>query len=187
MPGDLVNPQSFSLKPFQKEGDAPDIRITGTIGRRSNSLSVGYALKGNLSDIRIPAPEPSPARKDHLWGHTCLELFLGMKGSERYWEFNLSPAGHWNVYRFTSYRKDMREEPAFTSLPFRIRMEQETFRLSVDVALGKILPEGQAIDVAIGAIVRDNTGATSHWALAHPGLRPDFHRRDGFRMFLHAE
>src|SRR4030042_7193941 len=52
------------------------------------------------------------------------------EGSERYWEFNLSPAGHWNVYRFASYRKEMREEPAFASLPFRVRTEPEALRLS---------------------------------------------------------
>jgi hypothetical protein len=179
--------QSFFLKPFQNEEDLPDLRITGTIGRSQNTLSVGYTLHGDLSDVAIPSRERSPARKDHLWDHTCLELFLGMKGSERYWEFNFSPTGHWNVYSFTSYRKDKREEPAFTSLPLRIHTEPETFRLSLDLVLGKILPGGQAIEATVGAVVRTKTGKTSHWALAHPGLRPDFHRRDGFRMILPAE
>ena len=178
---------SFTLKPFQEAENRPDILVTGTIGRRRNALSVGYALKGDLSVVAIPAPERSPARKDHLWDHTCLELFLGMKGSERYWEFNLSPSGHWNVYSFTSYRKQMREEPAFMALPFQVRMEPETFRLSLDVSLEKILPGGLDIEAAVGAVVRSRTGRKSHWALVHPGLRPDFHRRDGFRMILPAE
>ncbi len=179
--------QSFFLKPFQKEEERPDIRITGTIGRSQNTLSVSYTVHGDLSTIDLPAQSRSISRKDHLWDHTCLELFLGMSGSERYWEFNFSPAGHWNVYGFTSYRKDMREEPAFTSLPFRMRTAPETVRFHLDLVLGKILPGGQAIEVAVGAVIQDKTGKKSHWALVHPGLRPDFHRRDGFRVILPAE
>jgi hypothetical protein len=179
--------ESFILKPFPKEEERPDIRITGTVGRQLNTLSIGYTLEGDLSHIAIPPHERFRERKDHLWDKTCLELFLGMKGSDRYWEFNLSPAGHWNVYSFTSYRRGMREEAAFTSLPFQTRVEPETFRLQLDLALGKILPGGQAIEAAVGAVVRSRTGKASHWALAHPGLRPDFHRRDGFRMILPAE
>lgn len=179
--------QSFVLKAFQNEGERPDLRITGTIGRSLNTLSVAYSIHGDLSEIDVPAPERSRKRKDRLWDHTCLELFLGMKGSERYWEFNFSPTGHWNVYSFASYRKGMREEPAFTSLPFHVRREPETLRLWLDLVLGRILPGGPAIEAAIGAVVRTTAGTASHWALAHPGLRPDFHRRDGFRMVLPAE
>jgi hypothetical protein len=179
--------QSFVLKAFQNEGERPDLRVTGTIGRSLNTLSVAYSIHGDLSKVAFPAPERSRARKDRLWDHTCLELFLGMKGSERYWEFNFSPAGHWNVYSFTSYRKGMREEAAYSSLPFHVRTEPDTFRLSLEVVLGRILPGGPAIEAALGAVIRTRTGAASHWALAHPGLRPDFHRRDGFRMVLPAE
>lgn len=179
--------QSFILKPFPKEEDAPGLRITGTVGRQLNTLSVTCALEGDLSGISIPDPERPYERRDRLWDRTCLELFLGAKGSERYWEFNLSPAGHWNVYSFASYRKGMREETVFTTLPFHVRAEAEAFRLKLDLPLGKILPGGQAIEAALGVVVRTREGTASHWALAHPGLRPDFHRRDGFRMILPAE
>jgi hypothetical protein len=53
----------------------------------------------------------------------------------------------------------MREEPAFSSLPFFIRTESRAFRLSLDVEPG----------------------------LAHPGPRPDFHRKDGFLLTIPAE
>ena len=179
--------QSFILKPFPKEENRPDIRITGTVGRRQNTLSIGYTLEGDLSHVAIPAREHARQRKDRLWDRTCFELFLGMKGSGRYWEFNLSPAGHWNVYGFTSYRKGMHEEAAFTSLPFHAETGPETFRLHVDLTIGKILPGGQAVEAAVGAVIRTRTGTASHWALDHPGLRPDFHRRDSFRLLLPAE
>jgi hypothetical protein len=132
-----MNLRSFSLKPFPGEDNAPDVKITGTIGRRADTLSIGYA-QGEL-----------PGRKDRLWEGTCLEFFLGVKDSEPYWEFNLSPAGHWNVYRFISYRKDMREEPAFTSLPFRIQTEPEALRLSLDLEVGKIIPKDKTVEIAV--------------------------------------
>ena len=182
-----MNPQSFSLMPFHAEENRPDIGITGTMGRRADTLSINYALLGNLSELAMPAPGNLPERKDRLWEGTCLEFFLGIKDSKRYWEFNLSPAGHWNVYRFTTYRKDMREEPVFTSLPIRIRTEPGALRLSLDLGLGKIIPAGKSIEVAVCAVIKTLMGETSHWACVHPGPLPDFHRRDGFTLILPAK
>jgi hypothetical protein len=182
-----LNLRNFSLIPFRGEKNRPDLEIPGTIGRCGNTLSVGYALLGNLSEIAIPSPGMFPERKDRLWEETCLELFLGIKDSGRYWEFNLSPAGHWNVYSFTSYRKGMREEPAFPSLPFRVRADPEALRISLELDIGKIVPAGKSVEGAVCAVIRTIAGMTSHWALAHPGPRPDFHRRDGFSLALPAE
>ncbi|MGZ8461016.1 MAG: DOMON-like domain-containing protein [Candidatus Deferrimicrobiaceae bacterium] len=179
--------QRFSLKPFRGENNGPIRKTTGTIERRGNTMSVACALLGNLSELAFPLPEVPPERRGRLWEETCLEFFLGEQGSERYWEFNLSPAGHWNVFRFASYRKEMREEPAFTSLPLRVRTEPEALRLSLDVELGKILPAERTIEVAVGAVIKTIAGQTSHWALVHPGPRPDFHRRDGFTLNIPAE
>jgi hypothetical protein len=182
-----MNLRRFSLKPFHGEENVPDVKITGTIGRRADTLSIIYALLGNLSELAIPSPGDLPERRDRLWEETCLEFFLGGKDSEPYWEFNLSPAGHWNVYRFISYRMDMREEPAFTSLPFRIQTEPEALRLSLDLEVGKIIPKDKTVEIAVGAVIETVMGKRSHWALIHPGPRPDFHRRDGFLLSIHAE
>ena len=182
-----MNPRDFSLIPFPGEEDRPDLTITGTVGRCADTLSVACTLHGNLSEIAIPAREESPGRKDRLWEETCLELFVGIGDSGRYWEFNVSPAGHWNVYRFTSYRKGMREEPAIASLPSGVRAQPGALRISLDLDLGKILPSGEPVEVGVCAVIRTIEGKTSHWALAHPGPRPDFHRRDGFLMNIPGE
>lgn len=145
-------------------------------------MSVRYALTGDLSEIAIPAPEPFPARKDRLWEETCLEFFLGPTDSERYWEFNLSPSGNWNVYRFASPRKGMAEEPAVPSLPFAVRTEAGTLHLSMELDIGKIIPAAEPFVAAVCVILKNAKGGKSHWALAHPALRPDFHRREGFRL-----
>ncbi|MBE0569227.1 MAG: DOMON-like domain-containing protein [Deltaproteobacteria bacterium] len=181
-----MNPPGFSLKPFPGGEPLPSIGITGTVRRSADALSIGYAIAGDLSELAIPPPAKSPERMGGLWEETCLEFFLGMKDSGRYWEFNLSPAGHWNVYSFASYRKDRREEPAFASLPFFVRTEPGAFRLSLDVDPRRILPAGEAFEVAVCAVLRTVTGMISHWALAHPGPRPDFHRKEGFLPILPA-
>ncbi len=177
---------TFSLKPFHEKASGPDLKIDGSIGRRANMLSIGFALRGDLSKLAIPANAASPERKDRLWEETCLELFLGVEGSDGYREFNLSPAGHWNVYRFTSYREGMRAEPAFASLPFGVRREPGALSLSLDLDVGRILPADKAMEAAACAVVRTAAGGTGHWAVTHPGPKPDFHRRDGFVLNIPA-
>jgi hypothetical protein len=174
----------FSLIPFPAEGNRPKLRIAGSVGRRESLFSIDCAIQGNLSTLAISSPEAFPERKDRLWEETCVEFFLRPSDSEVYWEFNLSPAGHWNVYRFTSYRAGMREEPAFASLPFGFRMEPESLRMSMELDIGKILPKGDSVKVAVSAVIKTRNGGTSHWALAHSGRRPDFHRREAFTLNL---
>ncbi len=175
-----AGPLTFSLKPFRAGDYPPGLAIAGSIARRAGSLAVEYELRGPLSELAVPARAGAPERRERLWVDTCLELFLGAAGDAAYWEFNLSPAGHWNVYRFAFYREGMREEPAFAALPFAVRRDAATLRVLLEVDIAAILPSAGAIDFAACAVVRTTGGDVSHWALSHPGPRPDFHRRDGF-------
>ena len=112
-----MNGQDFSLQPFSPIGPPLNFKITGHITRRSRQLAIRYDLRGDLAELVIPAPADLPARRHGLWEETCFEFFLGVKDSPRYWEFNLSPAGHWNVYRFAGYRQGMAEETALDVTP----------------------------------------------------------------------
>lgn len=179
-----MNSKSFSLKPLPSAGVPPHVTITGNVGRLSNTLLLSYALLCPLAELAIPGQADMRERKNGLWEETCFEFFLGPRKSDRYWEFNLSPAGHWNVYRFTSYRQGMQEEPAFTSLPFSVRIRPASLLLSLELALDKIIPEEQALEVAVSAVIKTTNGRIIYWALAHPGPRPDFHRRDSFIIGL---
>jgi hypothetical protein len=176
--------RSFSLIPFPSSGLLPPVTITGTISRRSNILSIGYALLCPPAALAIPAPADVPARRNGLWEETCFELFLGVKNSDHYWEVNLSPSGHWNVYRFTSYRQGMEEEPAFASLPFDVHMHPDTLRLSLELNLDEIIQAGQALQVGVSAVIKTIDGRITYWALTHPGPQADFHRRDSFVVEL---
>ena len=172
----------FFLKPFPGEGNPAGVSIGGSIARRADALSVRYEVRGNLSELSIrPAVEP-PGRRDRLWEDTCLELFLGTPDCGEYWEFDLSPAGPWNAYRFTGYREEMREEPAFTSLPLAVRIGQDVLELSIELHAGKIIRAEETIQAGVAAVVKTANGGTNHWALTHPGPRPDFHRRENFAL-----
>ena len=72
-------------------------------------LAFRYSLTGDLEALRIPA-QARAERADGLWRHTCFEAFIGGDGAA-YREFNISPAGHWQAYDFTDYRRG-RHNPA---------------------------------------------------------------------------
>ncbi len=181
-----MNLKEFSLEPFPSNG-LPllnRLKITGKIGRHSDTLSISYALLGPLAEIVIPAPADIPVRKNALWEETCFEFFVASKDSGQYWEFNLSPAEHWNIYRFKSYRQDMREEPAFTSLPFCVSRQVDSLRLSLKLDLDRIIPADRILKVAVSAVIKSINNKITYWALTHPGPQADFHRRDSFIIEL---
>ena len=137
--------------------------------------------------MSIPAAADAPRRQDRLWEETCLELFLGTADSGEYWELNLSPSGHWNVYRFTSYRKGMMEEPAVASLPFEVRRDPEALILAAEIGVRKIVPAGEDLAATVAAVIKTIDGGRSHWAPVHPASSPDFHPRDGFALTIPPE
>jgi hypothetical protein len=179
-----MSPRSFILKPFPGEAPRVPLEITGAITRRAHTLALRYELRGDLVMLALPKPAERPTRRDGLWQETCFEFFLSPENFPQYWEFNLSPAGHWNVYGFRSYRQGMREETALTALPFTVVKEPASLLLTLEVDVGGFIPSEHSIDVAIAAVIKAQDGALTYWALAHPGPRPDFHRRDDFIITL---
>jgi hypothetical protein len=179
-----MNDPCFSLQPFPTTGPLPCFQITASIARHSNRFAIRYALLGSLAELVLPAPALIPARQQRLWEETCFEFFLAVKDSPRYWEYNLSPGGHWNVYRFASYRHKMQEEAEVTSLPFSVRTQADALELALDLDLDQIVRADQTLEAAISAVVKHQDGMVTYWALAHRGPQADFHRRDGFIVNL---
>lgn len=179
-----MNSLRFSLHRLPPASFLPDLKITGTITRHSNSLVICYTLRGPLEKLVIPSLADMPERKKELWEETCFEFFLNVRNSDQYWEFNLSPARHWNVYRFKDYRLGMQEELAFASLPFSIQKHSDALQLDLKLDLNRIVPVDQVLKVAISAIVKSVDGKVIYWALTHPGPQADFHRRDSFIVEL---
>ncbi|MEH2049830.1 DOMON-like domain-containing protein [Nostoc sp.] len=179
-----MNNQIFSLQPFPSTKSLPNLQITGNISRNANQLAIYYSLGGDLKEIAISSPSNAPSRKYELWEDTCFEFFLGIKDSQRYWEFNLSPTGHWNVYRFDGYRQEMQEEIAFEKLPFSVQNQTNALVLTLDVDLDKIISAKQEIEIGITTVIKYKDGEITYWALTHQGVVADFHLRDSFIIEL---
>lgn len=186
-----MNKQTFSLQPFPSTESFPHLKITGNISRNANQLTICYNLGGDLKEIALAKPTEgiaslsnAPSRKHELWEDTCFEFFLGIKDSARYWEFNLSPAGHWNVYRFDGYRQGMQEETAFEKLPFSVHNQADSLELALNVNLDKIVSAEQEIQVAITTVINHRDSEITYWALTHRGAEADFHLRDSFIVEL---
>ena len=179
-----MSSRRFALQPFPEAGPVSSLKIAGEILRVSNKLVIHYELFGHLTEVVIPMPADMPVRKRALWEETCFEFFIAVKDSSRYWEFNLSPAGHWNVFRFAAYREGMQEDTAIGSLPFSVQRQSGVLSLSLEIALDRILHRDQALEVGISAVIKHSDGMMSYWSLSHPGSQADFHRRDGFLIEL---
>ncbi|MBE9107108.1 DOMON-like domain-containing protein, partial [Nostoc cf. edaphicum LEGE 07299] len=159
-----MNKQTFSLQPFPSTESFAHLKITGNISRNANQLTICYNLGGDLKEIAIVPPSNAPSRKYELWEDTCFEFFLGIKNSARYWEFNLSPAGHWNVYRFDGYRQGMQEETAFEKLLFSVQNQADSLELALNVDLDKIVSANQAIKIGITTVIKQRDCEITYWA-----------------------
>ena len=173
---------SFSLIPFDRD-NSPLISLAGYIDRRNNKLKIDYKLLGTSQTI-IPTVANQPIRQFDLWEHTCFEFFLGIKNTKKYWEFNLSPAGHWNVFRFPKYRHNIAEEMTFKELPVRVLQYSDELQLNLEIDLDLIITAKQSLEVGITAVIEDTQGKISYWALTHLKNEADFHDRDSFILDL---
>jgi len=172
----------FTLIPFPADA-IPPVKINGWIERQHNRLTLEYKLT-EASEITIPTSAIDPLRQLDLWEHTCCEFFLGIKDSTEYWEFNLSPAGHWNAFHFLDYRQNIIEETAFETLPFRVAQKDNYLHMSLEVDLNKIVQPEQSLEMGITAVIADRAEGLSYWALSHPGKEADFHSRSSFAIAL---
>ena len=150
-----------------------------------NRLSIRYAVTDEIDSVLLPALSNSPARKHDLWKATCFEFFIAIKDQPQYWEFNMSPSSNWNVYAMDAYRQvNMREELAFTQLPFEFKKTNDEITLDISVDLNPILEPAQVLQIGVTAIVQTDAGNESYWALAHSAPQADFHVRDSFILEL---
>ena len=181
----------FSLIPFPDNCPHPEIEITGQIERFNQQLSITFQLTGEIEKIAIVPPDANPSRQNELWQTTCFEFFLGLKGSLKYWEFNLSPAGHWNIYRFDDYRQGMTEELAFQSLPFLVKVQSDSLNLSLNLDLEAIISSTQNLEASITTVIQSKINnlifeqnSITYWGLTHVGQEADFHQKKSFILDL---
>jgi hypothetical protein len=154
-------------------------------GGSTAALVFQYVLRADMHRIRVP-PVHSRDRTDGLWKHTCFEAFIAVAGTPGYYELNFSPSRQWAIYRFNGYREGM--SPADVTSPPELDVRSFDDRLELDTVVR--LPDlaarqgGRSLKLALTAVVEDDGGTLSYWALKHAPNKPDFHHPDGFVLEL---
>jgi len=175
------------LLPFSTDSDSfPAIEVRAEATCVANGLALSFSLTGDLTTLLLPEPEMPDAtgeRCDQLWQSTCWECFLAEENSPRYWEINLSPTHHWNVYHFTGYRQGMSAPPLPPPLIQSWR-KNGWYRFDALVTGLPITGDKASWRLNLAAVLAGQDGAKGYFALAHPGEKPDFHHRDGFIFSL---
>lgn len=143
-------------------------------------FALRYVATGAVENVRVP-PHAGPERTNELWRHTCFEAFLARPGGW-YAELNLSPSSQWAGYGFDGYRTGMTPlalEPPH--IETAVTHEQLLVEARVELEVLKTWPGWR---LGLAAVIEETDGRLSHWALAHPPGRPDFHHEDSFTLTL---
>jgi hypothetical protein len=148
---------------------------------RAGILVLRYLVTGKIGDLRLPSTT-APARADELWQHTCFEAFVRSSRHAGYYEFNFAPSTQWAAYRFGSYRKEMRVATELSAPRIDVLSTPDCYALQVCLDLGglSILPRDAGWRLGLAALIEETNGHKSHWALAHPPGKADFHHPDCF-------
>ena len=159
-----------------------DVKV---ISVEPNTFKVCYELTGDLTQLRIPSPQ-QPASVEGLWKHTCFEMFIAVESEDNYHEFNFSPSCQWAAYAFNDYR--LRNEWIYCQSPsicinqssgrFLLEAEITTTDLSVNI-------DNKSLQINLTAVLEEQDGSLSYWALKHSDIYPDFHNRAGFIPLNH--
>ena len=170
--------------------DAPDTavrRIEASVSRDGDTLAVTWLLEGDLERLRIPAWRGREAG-ERLWAHTCFEVFVRkIESDPAYHELNFSPSGAWAAYAFERYREGSPLAGASLDPRVAVRRRDGALELEASINLASLSPDypGAPLALAVSAVIENDEGALSYWALAHPAGKPDFHHRDGFQLVIY--
>lgn len=148
--------------------------IEASVHHDSGRWLLSFEVTGDRPDM---PPRTAPVRTDGLWQTTCFELFV--RGAEEgYAEFNFSPSTRWAAYGFTGYRSGRADLPIAQPLI-------EPTEVGLRVTLNFPVAAGQ-IQIGLCAVIEEQDGTKSYWALAHPPGKPDFHHPACFALGLAA-
>lgn len=90
---------------------ANPFRVTARLeippGEAKTNWKLRFEIEGPISDLIIPTP--MSARERPLWEQCCGEIFLANSQDTPYVEFNFSPAGAYNFFCFSDYRRRLED------------------------------------------------------------------------------
>jgi hypothetical protein len=181
--------------PFLHDALAKLYKVSAGAKVSTSQIELRYKIEAKtpeaFQEIILPVIAKKPARKDELWNSTCFECFLPGKNMKTYLEFNGSPSGDWNWFSFQDYRAGMkavplsaRIEPKAVSMSKSERELEVTWILPMSGVLQGFASHGESVqsfDPMGLTVVLHTKAATLYFALAHDGVKPDFHTRASFR------
>ena len=126
----------------------------------------------SAASVIVP-PLAGKGRADGLWQTTCFELFLRAPGADGYVELNLSPSERWAAYDFTGYREGMAQRPMPRNSHCTWRRGRAFAIFDAEVPLAGLPP--LPWDYGLTAVIEEQGGVKSCWAMAHAPGKPDFH------------
>jgi hypothetical protein len=147
----------------------------------AGSLALTFAVEGEIGRLRIPLP-CATRRAERLWEHTCFEAFVAARSARAYYELNFAPSGEWAAYAFRTYRQG---EMLAQALDPNVVVRRAEGRLELDALIRLELLAGlpsARLRLALSAVLEDERGALSFWAIQHPAGKPDFHHPDAFAL-----
>ena len=149
------------------------------------TLVCHYSLHGEIDRLRVPAARTG-RRADGLWEHTCFEVFAAAEPDGGYYEFNFSPSLEWAAYRFSEYRDGMTPANLSRAPGLQARRTPDRLELTAHLHLDGLpeLARGPLLRLGLTAVIEDESGRLSYWALRHAPGNPDFHDRDAFALEL---
>jgi len=164
--------------------DTPAVKVRSVdayvVRNRVNYLHFRWRIKGTRA---LVVPEfVGPGRDDGLWQTTCFELFLKPPEGESYHEFNFSPSGRWAAYDFTGYREGMAEGSMVP--PPQSQEKGHAHILTFDTQLRASTLPPRPLKMGLTAVIEEEDGVKSFWAIAHPPGAPDFHSPTCFAATL---
>lgn len=175
--------ETYQLVPHP---DHPPLAVTRVeariVGVAGHWVQLRWRLTGT-GRLVVP-PLAGKGRADGLWRTTCFELFVRPGAGEAYAEFNFSPSERWAAYDFTGYREGMAERalPRDPGCTMRRGRDMAIFDAAVPLAGLPPLPWAYGLS----AVIAEEDGRVSYWALAHPAGKADFHHPACFAAALPA-
>ena len=167
---------NHDLVPHPASGPAsPAFKLWVNVDRsaafgRNATLNLFFCVGAPASRFLIPAAGAG-ARRDELWRSTCFEAFLREEGSDAYVEWNFAPSLDWAAYHFTAPRTGM--APAEVEADPYLRVEDNLTWWGLGATI--VIPADARFRLGLTAVIEEQGGPVSHWALAHGNASPDFH------------
>jgi hypothetical protein len=175
----------FELQPHPTTVPVPPFTLWASAERsaafgENATLNLWFGVSARMTRFLVPSPAAEPVRRDELWKSTCFECFLKEEGEQAYQEWNYSPSGDWAAYDFSSEREGM--VPAQVVSPPYIRTEDNLTWWGLGATLA--IPTKACFTIALSAVIEEQGGSRSFFALHHPSQQPDFHHPDCFTARL---